>query len=328
MPFFTLFLFVVAIFAIIFCLKSIKIIQQAEVMIIERLGKFDRVLESGFQFIIPLIDMPRSINWKQTQTLPDGRSYSFYSSKDRIDLRESVYDFPRQNVITKDNVSIGINALIYFQIVNPKSAVYEIQNLPEAIEKLTQTTLRNIIGELDLDEVLVSRDTINHKLRNILDEASNKWGVKVNRVELQDVIPPADIQASMEKQMKAERDRRAAILEAEGLKKSAILEAEGKKEAAINKAEGERQAAVLRATGEADARIFQAEAEKKAIQLIIEAIEGHGQPDKYLIAVRYLETLKDMVSGENNKVIYMPYEATGVLSSIDGIKEMLTGVKH
>lgn len=323
-----IFLIIITVFAITFCLKSIKIIQQAEVMIIERLGKFDRVLESGFQFIIPLIDTPRSISWKQTQTLHDGRTYSFYSSRDRIDLRESVYDFPRQNVITKDNVSIGINALIYFQIVNPKSAVYEIQNLPEAIEKLTQTTLRNIIGELDLDEVLVSRDTINHKLRNILDEASNKWGVKVNRVELQDVIPPADIQASMEKQMKAERDRRAAILEAEGMKKAAILQAEGMRESEINRAEGEKQAAVLRATGEANARILQAEAEKKAIQLIVEAIEGHGQPDKYLIAVRYLDTLKEMVSGQNNKVIYMPYEATGVLSSVDGIKQMLDGAKH
>ena len=324
---FPVFLFVLAIFAVIFCLKSIKIVQQAEVMIIERLGKFDRVLESGFQFIIPLIDMPRPINWKETSNLPDGRAYSFYSKREKIDLRESVYDFPRQNVITKDNVSIGINALIYFQIVNPKSAVYEIQNLPEAIEKLTQTTLRNIIGEMELDEVLVSRDTINHKLRTILDDASNKWGVKVNRVELQDVIPPSDIQASMEKQMKAERDRRAAILEAEGLKKAAILEAEGMKEAAINKAEGEQKAAVLKAQGLADARILEAEAEKKAIQLIIEAIEGHGQPDKYLIAVRYLETLKDISSGQNNKVIYMPYEASGILSSVDGIKQMLDGAK-
>ncbi len=322
-----IFTFLVIVFALVFCVQSIKIVQQAEVMIIERLGKFDRILESGFQFIIPLIDNPRSIAWKQNQVLPDGRSYSYYSLRDRIDLRESVFDFPRQNVITKDNVSIGINALIYFQIVNPKSAVYEIQNLPEAIEKLTQTTLRNIIGELDLDEVLVSRDTINHKLRNILDEASNKWGVKVNRVELQDVIPPADIQASMEKQMKAERDRRAAILEAEGLKKSAILEAEGMKEAAINKAEGEKQAAILKAQGLADARILQAEAEKKAIQLTIEAIANSGQPDKYLIAMKYLETLKEMVSGQNNKVIYMPYEATGVLSSVDGIKQMLDGAK-
>lgn len=324
---FSIFLIVLAIFAIIFATKSVKIVQQAEVMIIERLGKFNRVLESGFQFIVPLIDVPRPINWKETNNLPDGRTYAYYTKREKIDLRESVYDFPRQNVITKDNVSIGINALIYFQIVNPKSAVYEIQNLPEAIEKLTQTTLRNIIGEMELDEVLVSRDTINHKLRNILDEASNKWGVKVNRVELQDVIPPADIQASMEKQMKAERDRRAAILEAEGMKKAAILEAEGMKEAAINKAEGEKQAAVLKAQGLANARILEAEAEKRAIQLIIDAIEGHGQPDKYLIAVRYLETLKDISSGQNNKVIYMPYEASGILSSVDGIKQMLDGAK-
>jgi regulator of protease activity HflC (stomatin/prohibitin superfamily) len=324
---FFVFVIVILILGITACVKSIKIIQQAEVMIIERLGKYDRTLESGFQFIIPFLECPRPIAWKQNQMLNDGRKYSYYILKDRIDLRESVFDFPRQNVITKDNVSIGINALIYFQIVNPKSAVYEIQNLPEAIEKLTQTTLRNIIGELDLDEVLVSRDTINHKLRNILDEASNKWGVKVNRVELQDVIPPADIQASMEKQMKAERDRRAAILEAEGLKKSAILEAEGLKEAAINTAEGEKQAAVLKAQGLADARILQAEAEKKAIELTIEAIASSGQPDKYLIAMKYLETLKEMVSGQNNKVIYMPFEATGVLSSVDGIKQMLDGSK-
>jgi len=245
------------------------------------------------------------------------------AEKQRIDLRESVYDFPRQNVITKDNVSISINALIYFQIVNPKSAVYEIQNLPEAIEKLTQTTLRNIIGELDLDETLVSRDTINAKLRTILDEASNKWGVKVNRVELQDIIPPVDIQTAMEKQMKAERDRRAAILEAEGLKTAAILKAEGQRQAEINQAEGDKIAARLRAEGKAEARIVEANAEKEAIKRIIEAIAGNGQPDKYLIAVRYLDTLKQMVEGKDNKVVYMPFEATGILSSVDGIKQML-----
>lgn len=323
---FILFVFLI-ICIVMFSLKSVKIVKQAEVMIIERLGKFDRILESGFQIIVPFIDVPRGINWKQTATLPDGRAYSYISERSRIDLRECVYDFPRQNVITKDNVSIGINALIYFQIVNPKSAVYEIANLPEAIEKLTQTTLRNIIGELDLDETLVSRDTINHKLRVILDEASNKWGVKVNRVELQDVIPPADIQSAMEKQMKAERDRRAAILEAEGLKKAAILEAEGIKESAINKAEGEKQAAILRAQGAAEARILQADAEKEAILRTIAAFAEKGEADKYLIAVRYLDTLKSMTSGQNNKVIYMPYEATGVLSSVDGIKQMLDGTK-
>ncbi|MGN0192657.1 MAG: SPFH domain-containing protein [Candidatus Gastranaerophilaceae bacterium] len=322
------FLFIFAlIFIGVFTAKSVKIVRQAEVMIIERLGKFDRILESGFQVIVPFIDTPRGINWKQTATMPNGTTYSYIAEKSRIDLRECVYDFPRQNVITKDNVSIGINALIYFQIVNPKSAVYEIANLPEAIEKLTQTTLRNIIGELDLDETLVSRDTINHKLRQILDEASNKWGVKVNRVELQDVIPPADIQAAMEKQMKAERDRRAAILEAEGLKKAAILEAEGMKESAINRAEGEKQSAVLKAQGEADARIIQADAEKEAIKRIIDAFGENGQPDKYLIAMKYLESLQEMVSGQNNKVVYMPYEATGVLSSVDGIKQLLDGSK-
>lgn len=225
-------------------------------------------------------------------------------------------------MITKDNVTISINALLYFQVINPKSAVYEIQNLPEAIEKLTQTTLRNLVGALDLDETLVSRDKINHELRAILDDATNKWGVKVNRVELQDVIPPADIQQAMEKQMKAERERRAAILEAEGLKKASILKAEGQKEAEINRAEGDKQAAILQADGQAEARIKTAEAEASAIKMVIEAIGNKGQPDKYLIAMKYLETLKSITEGENNKVVYMPYEATGILSSVDGIKQM------
>ncbi len=320
-------LIALAVLVIIFFVKGIQIVQQQEVMLIERLGKFDRILDSGFHYIFPFLEVPRTISWKETTKGPDGHSYSYYTQKTRIDMRECVYDFPRQNVITKDNVSIAINALIYFQIMDAKSAVYQIQNLPEAIEKLTQTTLRNIIGELDLDETLVSRDTINAKLRTILDEASNKWGVKVNRVELQDIIPPTDIQNSMEKQMKAERDRRAAILEAEGLKKSAILKAEGEKEAQINKAEGEKQAAILVAEGLAAARIKQAEAEATAIQKTIEAIQNHGQPDKYLIAVRYLDTLKQMVEGKDNKVVYMPYEATGILSSVDGIKQMLDANK-
>ena len=292
---FGLSIFLIAL-AIVFVSKGVIIVQQAEVVIVERLGKFDRVLQSGFNFIIPVIEAPRAI----------------------------VYDFPRQNVITKDNVSISINALLYFQIIDPKSAVYEIQNLPEAIEKLTQTNLRNLVGQLDLDESLVSRDKINHELRAILDDATNKWGVKVNRVELQDIIPPADIQSAMEKQMKAERDRRAAILEAEGLKKSAVLKAEGEKEAAINRAEGEKQANILRAEGVAQARILEADGEKEAIERIINALADKGQPDKYLIAMKYLETMKTITSGKDNKVVYMPYEATGILSSIDGIKQMLS----
>ncbi len=308
---------------IFFLVKAIIIVQQAEVVIIERLGKYKRVLESGLNFIIPIIDAPRGVSWKVTQKGIDGSTYSYIKEKTKIDLRESVYDFPRQTVITKDNVSISINALLYFQIVDPKSAVYEIQNLPEAIEKLTQTTLRNLVGQLDLDETLVSRDKINSELRTILDEATNKWGVKVNRVELQDIIPPVDIQTAMEKQMKAERDRRAAILEAEGLKRSAILKAEGEKEAAINKAQGLKQAEILKAEGQAQARLVEADAEKEAIKRITDAFNNQGQPDKYLIAMKYLESLQDITSGKDNKIIYMPYEATGILSSIDGIKEML-----
>ena len=264
---------------------------------------------------------------KVSQKGIDGQTYSYVRVMNKIDMRESVYDFPRQNVITKDNVTISINALLYFQIVDSKSAVYEITNLVDAIEKLTQTTLRNLVGQLDLDETLVSRDKINQELRAILDEATNKWGVKVNRVELQDINPPADIQAAMEKQMKAEREKRAVILESEGLKQSAILKAQGEKEAAINKAEGEKQAAILKADGEKQARILQADGEKEAIRMIVDALAQNGQADKYLIAMKYLETLKQITSGQDNKVIYLPYEATGVLSSIDGIKEMLTAKK-
>ncbi|MHC4506600.1 MAG: SPFH domain-containing protein, partial [Planctomycetota bacterium] len=233
-----------------------------------------------------------------------------------------------QGVITSDNVAITINALLYFQITDPKKAVYEIENLPNAIEKLTQTTLRNVIGELDLDETLTSRDTINNKLRNILDEATDKWGVKVTRVELQDIEPPGDVKAAMEKQMRAERDRRAQILTAEGTKKSKILEAEGTKEAEINHAEGEKRSRILVAEGQAEARKLVADAEAEAIRKITGAVEaGKGDPTTYLLAVRYIDTLKEMVSGQNNKVVYLPYEATGVLSSIGSIKEMLEGIK-
>ena len=267
---------ILIVLALVFVAKGVIIVQQAEVVIVERLGKFDRVLQSGFNFIIPVIEAPRAIDWKVTQKGFDGTTYSIIQKRTKIDLREAVYDFPRQNVITKDNVSISINALLYFQIVDPKSAVYEIQNLPDAIEKLTQTNLRNLVGQMDLDESLVSRDKINHELRARLDEATNKWGVKVNRVELQDIMPPTDIQSAMEKQMKAERDRRAAILEAEGLKKSAVLKAEGEKEAAINRAEGEKQANILRAEGVAQARILEADGEKEAIQRIIGALADKG----------------------------------------------------
>lgn len=316
---------VVLIFGIIvFAALGIKVIRHSETMIIERLGKYHRTLQSGLNVIWPIIDRPRMMLWRYVESGPGGRVYQINRANTRIDLREAVYDFPRQNVITKDNVGLEINALVYFQINDPMRSVYEINNLPDAIEKLTQTTLRNIIGELDFDACLVSRDIINKKLGIILDDATHKWGVKVNRVEIQDITPPADITAAMEKQMRAERDRRAMILVAEGAKGAKILEAEGIKEAEINTAEGNKQASVLRAEGEAQAMERKARAEAAVIEQIKASLPGNeDETTKYIIALRYLESLKAMTSGKDNKVIYMPYEATGILSSVGGIGELL-----
>jgi regulator of protease activity HflC (stomatin/prohibitin superfamily) len=316
-------------FAIIVVWKGFTLVQQAETMVIERLGQYHRTLEPGINIIVPVLDRPRVIEWKYTQHDPDGEIVVTRRRLTKIDLRETVFDFPRQNVITKDNVVTEINALLYFQIVDPVKAVYEIANLPDAIEKLTQTTLRNIIGEMDLDETLSSRDTINARLKAVLDDATNKWGVKVNRVELQDVNPPEAIRDAMEKQMRAERDRRAAILSAEGDKQSKILEAEGQRQAEINKAEGEKQAQILIAEGQAQARLRTAEAESEAIRRISEALATtRSDPGSYLIAARYVEALKEMVSGKDNKVVYIPYEATGVLASLGGIKELFGAARR
>jgi regulator of protease activity HflC (stomatin/prohibitin superfamily) len=316
----------VALFVLFFLSKTILVVRQAQTMVIERLGKYSRSLSSGINLIMPIIDQPRAIDWHQVISLPNGDTITRRYRSSTIDLRESVYVFPRQNVITKDNVVVEIDALIYFQVTDPVRAAYEIANLPDAIEKLTQTTLRNVIGELDLDQVLSSREHINTKLREILDDATHKWGAKVGRVELKDINPPHDIREAMEKQMRAERDRRAAILTAEGSKQSKILEAEGIRQSEINKAEGVKQARILQADAEAAARLKVAEAEALAIERITQAIKGTGgDPARYLIAIRYLEALKEMVSGQNNKVVYLPYEATGVLASLGGIREMLMG---
>ena len=314
----------IALLAIAFLVKGIRIVQQSETIIIERLGKYSTTLKSGLNIIVPFIDKPREIIWRYSKEGPMGNTLIHYSKEDRIDLREAVYDFPKQNVITRDNIVTEINALIYFQIMDPVRAVYEIANLPQAIEKLTQTSLRNVIGEMDLDDTLSSRDTINSKLQEILDDATNKWGVKVNRVELQDINPPLDIRAAMEKQMRAERDKRATILEAEGTQQAQILEAKGRRDAEISIAEGEKNSNILVAEGEAAARIMVANAEAKAIKVVTEAIDKTGDPVNYLIAMKYLESLKEMTSGKDNKVVYMPYEATGVLSSVGGIKDLLT----
>ena len=324
----TVILLLLAIFVAFAIAKGVRIIQQSEAMVIERFGKYRVTLTAGFNVIIPIFDKPREIISRLTRELPDGNRYVQFMKKERIDLRESVFDFPKQNVITKDNVMTEINALLYFQVMDPVKAMYEIENLPMAIEKLTQTTLRNVIGEMDLDECLTSRDTINGKLRTILDEASHKWGVKVNRVELQDINPPRDIREAMEKQMRAERDKRAQIIDAEGSKRAAVLQAEGIQQAQITTAEGQKQGQILEAEGDAQSRIRRAQGEAEAIRLVSQAIQGtNADPANYLIAMKYLETLKEMTSGQNNKVVYIPYEATGILSSVGGIKDMLDATK-
>ncbi len=302
---------------------GVKVVPQSETRVIERLGKYHSTLPAGLNIIIPFIDRAKTIYTRTMERMPTGRYVARLSSTKVIDLREQVYDFPSQQVITKDNVTTEINALLYFQIVDAKKSVYEIDNLPNAIEKLTQTSLRNVIGELELDETLTSRDTINSKLQSILDDATNKWGVKVNRVELQDITPPESVREAMEKQMQAERNRRAEILNAEGEKKSLILRSEGEKESRINAAEAVKQSEILRAEGESRAKVLQAEAEAKAIERIAQAISStKTDPATYLLAVKYIETLNQMVSGKDNKTIYIPYEASGVLSSIGSIKEM------
>jgi regulator of protease activity HflC (stomatin/prohibitin superfamily) len=311
---------------IIFLLKSVYMVKQAEAIIVERLGKYDRTLMPGIHLIVPFLERPRDVIWTYVRADADNRRYYRYQTVvRRIDLRESVYDFPKQNVITKDNVTMEINALLYYQITDPKAAVYEVSNLSEAIEKLTQTTLRNVIGSMDLDESLVSRDAINSKLQIILDEATDKWGVKINRVELQEVNPPADIRQAMEKQMRAERDRRAVILEAEGSKRSQILEAEGAKESKVLRAQGDADSVVIRATADAQARIKNADAEAQAINVIQKAVPN-GDPLPYLIAMQYLKALPQMTEGKDNKMIVVPYEATSLVGSLGTVKTIFDGM--
>ena len=302
--------------AVVFVKMAIVIIPQSETRIIERLGKYFATLEPGINIIIPFIDSAKSI-----VTIERGR----YVYSSAIDLREQVYDFDKQNVITKDNIQMQINALLYFQIVDPFKAVYEINNLPNAIEKLTQTTLRNIIGEMELDQTLTSRDVINTKLRGVLDDATNKWGIKVNRVELQDIIPPSSVLQAMEKQMQAERDKRATILTSEGNKQAQILQSEGEKQAKINKAEAAKQQAILIAEGEAEARIIKAEAEAAAIDKITAAVGQSTNPANYLLAKNYIQMLSDVSSGDKTKTVFLPFEASNLMGSIGGIKELFKG---
>ena len=298
----TYILIAIVVCVVIFAKMALVIIPQSETKIVERLGRYYATLQPGINLIIPFIDRAKSI-----VVLHHGR----YMYSTTIDLREQVYDFPKQNVITKDNVQTEINALLYFQIVDPFKATYEINNLPNAIEKLTQTTLRNIIGELELDETLTSRDTINKKLSAVLDDATDKWGVKVNRVELQDITPPDSVLTAMEKQMQAERNKRAQI-----------LPSEGERTAIVNKAEAAKEQAILQAEGEAQARIRKAEAEAKAIELITEAVGKSTNPANYLLAQKYIQMMQELAEGDKTKTVYLPYEATNLLGSIGGIKDL------
>ena len=300
---------------------SIKIIGQAEVMVIERLGRFDRIGRSGLNLLIPFIERPRAIDVRYLESDVAGARKLIQGSTTRIDLREQVLNFPSQPVITKDNVTIDIDAVLYYRIADPQKATYSVQNLPYALETLTRTTLRNIVGDMELDTTLTSRDTINRRMREVIEEASIGWGVDVTRVELQSIEPPRDIQQSMELQMRAERERRAAVTNAEAGKRAAILESEGQRESQVRKAEGEREANILRAQGQAEARLALAEAEAQAIARITAALP-EGQAAMYLLGLKYLEALPHLAAGKGS-TIFLPAEASGVMGALGGLRELL-----
>ncbi|HEX8160932.1 MAG TPA: SPFH domain-containing protein [Pyrinomonadaceae bacterium] len=308
---FLFFLFIVGIFLLVVAAKTIKIVPQATVMIIERLGRFSRVAQSGLNIIVPFLDKPRGVYW--TNVRPGMSS---------IDLREQFIDLPPQPVITRDNVTIHVDSVVYWQITDATKAVYEVADLLGGIVQLTITGMRAVMGDMDLDHTLSQRDQINTKLRMILDEATDKWGVKVTRVDVKNINPPEDVRVTMEKQMTAERTRRALVLQAEGEKQAAMTRAEGEKQAAVTRAEGEKQSAILQAEGAAQARLRNAEAESEAIGRISQAMLGHGNPAQYMITQRYIESLREMVRGNNSKVIFMPVETSTMLSSVGMIKEM------
>ncbi|HSB08113.1 MAG TPA: SPFH domain-containing protein [Blastocatellia bacterium] len=292
--------------------KSFRVVGQASVMIIERLGKFHKMAASGLNIILPFLDKPRSVYWSGVRP-----------GLNTLDLREQLLEFPPQPVITRDNVTVGVDSVLYYQITDPIKAMYEVADLTGSIMQLTITAMRSIIGDLDLDHTFTSRDVINNKLRVVLDEATERWGVKVTRVEIRNIHPPEDVRITMEKQMTAERNRRALILNADGEKQAAIARAEGEKQAAIARAEGEKEAAVLRADGQAQARLRNAEAEAQAITRIAASITaGQGNPAQYLLMQRYIESLTHMATSTNAKVVFMPVETSSVLSSVGALKEV------
>ena len=298
-----LYLLILLIIILIIAAMSIKIVKQSEVYIIERLGKFYKVADAGLTIIVPFFDHVRSV----------------------VSLKQQTMDVPPQGVITKDNVTITIDTVVFYQITDPAKAVYEIQSLKKGIEYLAITTIRDIIGKMDLDETFSSRDGINNKLRVVLDEATDRWGCKIDRVEIKDITPPADIRDAMEKEMNAERNKRALILESEAQRQSAITIAEGKKQAAILEAEADREAQIRRAAGEAQAIKEVAEAKAKEIAMIYDAMKK-ADPNEKLVQLKSLEALEEVAKGEANKV-FIPFEATGALSALGAIKEVLNDSK-
>jgi regulator of protease activity HflC (stomatin/prohibitin superfamily) len=298
-----IFSLVVAFVVVVIVLKTIKIVPQKTVIIIERLGKFHRSGEAGLQLILPFLDSVRAT----------------------LDLREQITPIEPQPVISRDNVTMAVDAVIYYLIMDAVRATYEVQNLRWGLEQLTLSALRNVIGAMDLDHTLTSRDTINTQLRATLDASTQLWGVKIMRVELKNISPPQEIKLTMEKQMTAERQRRAVVTTAEGEKASAILKAEGEKQSQVVSAEGQKQAAVLAAEGQAEARLKVAEAEAQAIQMISKALGVQGNPAQYLIAQKYLDSLNNIADGAD-KTVFLPYEATAAMGSLGGIRELLNAV--
>ena len=297
------FLIIVIAIILIIAFMSIKIVKQAEVYIIERLGKFYKVADAGLTVILPFFDHVRSV----------------------VSLKQQTMDVPPQGVITQDNVTITIDTVVFYQITDPAKAVYEIQNLKKGIEYLAITTIRDIIGKMNLDETFSSRDGINNQLRIVLDEATDRWGCKIDRVEIKDINPPADIRDAMEKEMNAERNKRALILESEAQRQSAVTIAQGKKEAAILEAEADREAQIRRAAGEAQAIKAVAEAKAQEIAMVYNAMKN-AKPDDKLVQLKSLEALEEVAKGDANKV-FIPFEATSALSSLGAIKEVLKDEK-
>ncbi len=298
------FLLVLFVIICIVAYKTIKIVKQSEVYIIERLGRFHKVADAGLTIIVPFLDQVRSV----------------------VSLKQQTMDIPPQAVITSDNVTITIDTVVFYKITDPAKAVYEIQSLKKGIEYLSITTIRDIVGKMELDETFSSRDIINDKLRAILDEATDAWGCKIDRVEIKDITPPADIKDAMEKQMNAERNKRALILEAEGERQSAITLAEGRKEAAILDAEADREARIRRATGEAEAIKQVADAKAQEIHMVYEAIKK-SDPNEKLVQLKSLEALQEVAKGEANK-IFIPFEATKALSSLGAMSDIVKEPQH